>query len=223
MDYGYGIWEDEERINKKYFNFNLFLNEGLFFTKINADRRDKTEIVSYQKHKIVIHSNTGEYFYEDDTVRTEPELVIDTVSHVTYEINDITKKTINMDLPSYFDTAYLVSFNHKIYILMYLREITPMAPFRPGRSSHYKGFLLDVEKEQLIVFPKMQTTNSLMCLTDYNHDEKLDYIHIDMYYSTVVTFYLLEDDDIKKDKYYINFSYFIGMPWMKEKLLPPTR
>jgi|GEM_PF-6244523 len=215
IDYGYGLWELDEELNEKYFNFNSLMSEQLLFRFVDIKRikENNQVLLLYNEHKIVIQSNEALYFNEVDTTS------IDTVSHISYKLNDVNILNINISFASYFDTAYLLHFAEKDYLLIYIKELNIDNPFQ-GTLSRYQGFLLDIHRKELVKLPKMQTTNSVLCFSDYDKNGLLDYINIDIDSSNIVSFYTLKDNRFTKDKYYIEFSNFLDMPFIKNSFLP---
>ncbi len=215
VDYGYGMWFDEGKAQKKYFNFNHFLSEQLFFSVLNFEQ-DSVQINTIKLSgfdKLSINSNKSLYFNSIDT------MIIDTISSIVYQ-HDTLNHSISMFSSYTLDKIYFMKLKTKNYVVVYLKKITVENPFQ-NTIAIYKGFLIDLNKKIIIELPEEQSTNSILCFADYNRDNCIDYININIYgNSNTVNFYILEKEKFIKDQYYIKYINFIDMPFIQQSFLP---
>jgi hypothetical protein len=90
IDYGYGMWFDQETAKKKYFNFNSFLLDKLYFTIPDFEKDDTSNAMKLRLSggELFISLDQALYFNDHDTVR------VDTIASVTYLENTILRSKI---------------------------------------------------------------------------------------------------------------------------------
>lgn len=108
------------------------------------------------------------------------------------------------------DKIFKVDYNNKSYILIYLSDNFSLM----NKRGNYLGVLVDLKANIISIFPKLQNTNSILCLSDIDSDNSIDYISYLPVEGGLITIYSLQEGKfIMNEKYSSTLENSDGYIW----------
>jgi len=192
-DFGYGLEEHKSRLDS-IVCFNDFLFPGIYFKELNKDL----------------------FFSSNDSTFT---IVIGKKKEKILNLNilqgkKLIKKIILNDSLNDFSVvskAYNFKFGNQKYSIIYLSNENNQQTLR----SQYLAILIDNYNKSIIPFPRYQSTTSLLNITNFNGNQKLNIIcYNPSFTGKVETFQLENKSWILLNEYTCNLKLFDGFVWM---------
>jgi hypothetical protein len=105
------------------------------------------------------------------------------------------------------DTAYEFTFHNKDYVLAYYHP----AQITNSSRNLYLGVLIDKLSKAITLLPGLQSSQSLLCITDIDTDDQLDYVcYSPSYTSKVMVYSSIGNKWEEKKDYNCNLSLYDG-------------
>jgi hypothetical protein len=164
-DYGYGLEKYSTPLDS-IFEYSFFVDGNIRFNEVTA----------FEELKL-----TG-------SARIELVQKRGGIKAIRFSDGKNTKSiSINKSLPDLtrVDGIYEMDFQDESFLLFYLSDGHGLSDIR----SRYLGVLVDLKNSTLALFPKMQNSNSPLCLSDIDGDRKLEYIYYEPANSGLIEIY----------------------------------
>lgn len=191
-DFGYGLEKYESRIDS-IVCFNDFMSPELFFKEMD---------------KNLYFTNNDSVFKITIKRKREKILGIDICSNKKV----INKLVLNDSLNDYnlIKDTYIFKSGKKTYSILYLSNEVNQQTLR----SQFLAILIDNENKNIVLFPRYQSTTSLLNITDLNRNDKLDLVCYNPSFTGRIETFELDSKNWKLLKdYSCNLKLSDGFVW----------
>jgi hypothetical protein len=178
-DYGYGLEENESRIDS-IVCFNDFMNQNIVFKdceNLNFKSNDSTFTITTSEKKGTISS-----------------------INILFGKKIINKLNINDTVNEFRLVAksFRIRFEDKNYFILYLTDEYAHQTFRV----QFLGIIIDEKKKSILQFPRYQNTTSLLNITDLDNNKNLDIVCYNPSFSNKVEVFEMKNNNWRLNEKY---------------------